>query len=85
MAVYVKKTIATIFLIGLFVLAILSVIGLVYLSQMAYTDDKLTNGNYCGNTSTTERNIARLAIVVLWIQFAWIMIGSFVQPIWARN
>jgi len=80
----VKKTIATVFLIGLLVLAILSVVGLVYLSQMAYSDDKLVNGQYCGNTNVTERNIARLAIIVLWLQFAWVVIGSFIQPIWSQ-
>lgn len=77
-----KKTVHTVFLLGLLVLAILSVVGLVYLSQMAYSDQKQVNGLYCGNTNATERNIARVAIVVLWLQFAWIVLGSFIRPIW---
>ncbi|MBS0628538.1 MAG: hypothetical protein JSS09_10075 [Verrucomicrobia bacterium] len=49
---------------------------------MAYSDQKQVNGLYCGNTNATERNIARVAIVVLWLQFAWIVLGSFIRPIW---
>lgn len=79
-----KKTLTTVFLIGLLVLAILSVIGLVYLSQMAYTNDTDSDGRYCGGTSKTERNIARLAILALWLQFAWIVLGSVLQPVWTQ-
>lgn len=78
----IKKTVSTIFVLGLLILAILSVLGLVYLSKMAYSDKRQIDGQYCGDTSQTERNIARLAILLLWIQFAWIIIGSFIQPIW---
>jgi hypothetical protein len=82
MAVYVKKTAITIFIIGLLVLTILSILGTVYLTKMAFSDEKRADGNYCGGTTTTERNIARLAIVTIWLQFSWIVIGSFIRPIW---
>lgn len=85
MAVLVKKTLTTVFLIGLLILAVLSVIGLVYLSQMAYSNDKTPDGKYCGGTTNTERNIARLSVIALWIQFAWIVLGSVLQPVWQDN
>ena len=78
----VKKSAITIFLIGLLSLAIFSILGLIYLTQMAYSDDSMANGKYCGNISYTQRNIARLAIVSLWIQFFWVVLGVFLQSIW---
>jgi hypothetical protein len=82
MAVYVKKTAITIFIIGLLVLTILSILGTVYLSKMAFSNEKRSDGTYCGGISSTERNIARLATVLIWLQFVWIVIGSFIRPIW---
>jgi hypothetical protein len=82
MAKYVKKTVSTVFLIGLLVLAVMSVVGMVYLSQMAYSSTQQSDGKYCGGLTLSQRNIARLATIVLWIQFAWIILGSFLQPIW---
>lgn len=84
MAIYIKKTGATVFIIGLLVLSILSILGLVYLSKMAFSDEKQADGTYCGNTSTTERNIARLAIVTLWLQLAWVVLGSFIKEVWTN-
>ena len=74
---YAQKSAMTVFIVGLLVLAVLSVVGLVYLSQMAFSDEVMQNGKYCGNTNTTERNISRLTIVLLWVQFAWILL-----PVW---
>jgi hypothetical protein len=82
MAIYVKKTAMTIFMIGLLVLTILSILGTVYLSKMAFSDEKRADGTYCGGVTETERNIARLAIVTIWVQFTWIVVGSFIRPIW---
>jgi hypothetical protein len=77
-----KKGAMTTFFIGLLITAVISVIGMVYLTQMAFSNEKLANGQYCGNTDTTQRNIARVGALVLWIQFAWIVLGSFIQPVW---
>ena len=82
---YVKKTITAVFIVGLLVFAILSVIGMVYLSQMAFSDKKQDDGQCFGDTNTTERNIARLTIIVLWIQMAWIVIGSYLQSSWENS
>lgn len=84
MAIYLKKTGTSIFIIGLLVLSVLSILGLVYLTKMAYSDKKQDNGNYCGDTTQTERNIARLAIIALWLQFTWIVIGSFIKEVWTN-
>ena len=78
-----KKLTLSIFVIGLLVMAILSVLGLVYLSKMAFNDQANPDGTYCAGTSTTERNIARLAIITLWIQFFWILLGQFLNGIWS--
>ena len=82
MAIYVKKTAITIFMIGLLVLTILSILGTVYLSKMAFGNDQRLDKTYCGGLSSTEKNIARLAIVLIWVQFIWVVAGSFIRPIW---
>lgn len=71
-------------MIGLLALTVLSIIGTIYLSKMAFSDEKQSNGKYCGGNTETERNIARLAIVTIWVQFSWIVLGSFIQPIWSE-
>jgi hypothetical protein len=57
---------------------------MIYLSQMAFSDKKQTDGQYFGDTTETQRNIARLAMVVLWIQTAWILIGTFIEKVWTE-
>lgn len=81
--IYAKKTLISVFIVGLLALAILSVIGLVFLTRMAYSEKPQIDGKSCGDTSTTERNIARLSVIILWLQFSWIIIGSFLQSTWA--
>ena len=83
MAIYVKKTAITIFLIGLLILTVLSVVGMVYVSKMTFNSDKQPDGNYCGGLTETERNIARIAVITIWIQFTWIVLGSLFQSIWS--
>lgn len=78
---YVKRTGQTVFIIGLLVLCILSIIGVVYLTKMAYNDKRLEDGSYCGATET-ERNIARITVVAIWIMFAWIIIGTTLKEVW---
>ena len=46
MVVLVRKTVGTVFMIGLFILAILSVIGMIYLTQMAFSNKKQTDGKW---------------------------------------
>lgn len=76
MAVYVKKSAIGIFLIGLLVLAIMSLLGMVYMTKMAFNNDVQTDGKYCGQLTETERNIARLSILSIWGLLTWVIIGS---------
>ncbi len=75
----VKKTAVGVFLTGLLILVILSILGTVYLTKMAFDSTPDSSGMYPGNLNQTERNIARLAIVFLWIQFTWIVLGTIYQ------
>lgn len=74
-----KKTVIGVFLTGLIILVILSILGTVYLTKMAFDSTPDQTGMYPGNLNQTERNIARLAIVFLWIQFVWIVAGTVYQ------
>ena len=76
--IYAKKTAKTVFLIGIITISVLSVLGLVYLTKMSFSplEDK------CGKVTKTEKNIARMTVVLLWIQVAWVLFGSIIQTIW---
>jgi nitrate reductase NapE component len=79
---YAKKGGISIFIVGLLTMGILSLLGLVYLSKMAYEDKKIDGDKYAGGLSQPERNIARFAVIVLWIQIAWAFVGGYIQGIW---
>ena len=64
---------------GLLVLVILSILGTVYLTKMAFDSKPDETGMYPGNLNQTERNIARLAIIFLWVQFTWVVVGTLYQ------
>jgi Mn2+/Fe2+ NRAMP family transporter len=81
MAVLTGKTVATVFLVGLFVCTILSFFGMGYLTQMAFSD-KTTDGKYCGTVDQTQRDLARLAVVMQWIILCSIVIRSGLKMIW---
>lgn len=76
MAVYVKKAAIGIFLMGLLVLSILSLLGMVYMTKMAFNNDVQVDGKYCGDLTETERNIARLSLLSVWCLIAWVVVGS---------
>ena len=75
--IYIKNTTTTFFLVGIITLSVLSVLGLVYLTKMSFSpiEDK------CGKVTKTEKNIARMTVVLLWIQIALVLVGSVVQTI----
>ncbi len=75
--IYIKNTTKTFFLVGIITLSVLSVLGLVYLTKMSFSpiEDK------CGKVTKTEKNIARMTVVLLWIQIALVLVGSVVQTI----
>ena len=54
---------------GVITLNVLGVLGLVYLTKMSFSppEDK------CGEVTKTEKNIARMTVVLLWIQVVWIL------------
>jgi hypothetical protein len=71
-------TVKTIFMIGVIVLSVMNILGLIYITKMSfspYTDN-------CGGVSRTEKSIARLTAVLLWIQVSWIVLGAIIQTIW---
>jgi len=68
----------TIFMVGIIVLSMISVLGLVYITKLSFSPDT----DECGKVSKTEKGIARLTAVLLWIQIVWIVFGSIIQTIW---
>ena len=53
----------------------MSILGLVYITKMNFASN-------CGDVTKTGKNIAKLTTVLLWIQIAWIVLGSVIQTIW---
>lgn len=76
MAVYAKKSGLSIFMAGILVLVILSILGLVYLTRIAFE-----NGYYNSMTNA-EKGIARISILALWLLVGWVVLGSELKNIW---
>lgn len=68
----------SIFMIGVIVLSVMSILGLIYITKMSFS--KYTDS--CGGVSRSEKGIARLTTVLLWIQLLWILLGAIIQTIW---
>lgn len=77
--IYLKKTVVTIFIIGIIVLSILSCLGLVYLSKMSFS----SQDDNCGGITKDEKNIARITVVLLWLQIAMVLFGGVIHTIWS--
>jgi len=82
MAVLLKKSVATVFLLGMVAIAILSLIGLIYLTETAFDSRKMTDGKYSGKLDQTQKNLAKMSVVMVWVLVMWILVGSFLQKIW---
>lgn len=79
--IYVKKTGITVLAVGIVILSILSIMGLVYLTKMSFS----SQDDNCGGTTKTEKNIARMTVVLLWIQIAMVLVGSIIQTVWIES
>lgn len=71
-------TVKNFFMIGVIVLSVMSILGLIYITKMSFSPDT----DNCGGVSRTEKGIARLTAVLLWIQVSWIVFGAIIQTIW---
>ena len=79
-ALLAKKSLFTLSVVAMLALLVVGVVGLYYLSQLAYADCQNPDGSYCGNLTKNERMLARIAIVIIWLQFAWLSL-----PIWKQG
>lgn len=70
--------IKTIFMVGIIVLSMMSILGLVYITQMSFSPDTDT----CGKVTKTGKSLSRLTVVLLWIQIVWVVVGSIIQTVW---
>lgn len=67
--------IGVIFALGLLALSILSLVGLFYLTRYTFSATR-EDGKECVAVTTTERNIARLTVVLSWISIGLSVLGS---------
>lgn len=65
------NTVKTIYFSGIITLSMLSILGLIYITKMTFS-------NTC-NLKHTEKNIARMTSIILWIQILWILVGGILQ------
>ncbi len=73
-----SNTLKTIFMVGIVVLSMMSILGLIFITKLSFSPDD----DKCGKVTKTEKGIARLTTVLLWIQIGWIVLGSVMQTIW---
>jgi uncharacterized membrane protein len=76
-----RKSGLTVFFIGIVALTILSLLGLVYITQLAFSSQK-SNGKYCYNLSKTQLNIIKLTVIVWWVNVAWLIMMPIIIKIW---
>ena len=84
MALLTKRTMITVFVVGIFVCVVLSVFGMGYLTQMAFSD-KTVDGEYCGAVDKTQRDLARMAVVLQWIIIAMVVLWTVLKVIWGDS
>ena len=68
----------TFFILGIIIISMLSILGLIYITKLTFSPDT----DKCGKVTSTEKGIARLTTILLWIQIVWIVFGSIIQTIW---
>jgi hypothetical protein len=67
----IANTVKTVFMVGIITLSMLSILGLIYLTKMSF----------CDKVTKTEKGIARLTTVLLWIQIGWVVLGATLQTV----
>ena len=67
----------TVFIVGIIVFSMISILGLIYITKLSFS----TDNNKCGKLTKTEKGIARLTTVLLWIQILWVVLGVIIQTI----
>lgn len=68
----------TVFIVGIIVFSMISILGLIYITKLSFSPDN----DKCGKVTKTEKGIARLTTVLLWIQILWVVLGVIIQTIW---
>lgn len=64
-----------VFIVGIIVLSVMSIIGLVYITKMSFSSDT----DVCGKVTKTGKGLARLTVILLWIQITWVIFGAIIQ------
>lgn len=65
-----QKTVVTVFIIGMLVFTILTLLGQVFLTKLAFKKH-----NEPDNITPAELSLAKLAAVMIWVQTIWIIAG----------
>lgn len=84
MGLLTKRTMITVFVVGIFVCVVLSVFGMGYLTQMAFSDKKIED-KYCGAVDTTQRDLARMAVILQWVIICMVVLWTVLKIIWGEN
>ncbi len=71
-----RSTIYIVVILGLLVLSILSVVGLVYITQFAFKSKDMGKDQKCIKLSSFKMKLARLTVVLLWIQIGLMVLGA---------
>ena len=61
----------TVFIVGIIVFSMISILGLIYITKLSFSPDN----DKCGKVTKTEKGIARLTTVLLWMQILWVVLG----------
>jgi vacuolar-type H+-ATPase subunit I/STV1 len=71
-----NQLIKYIFILGILIFSVMSILGMIYLTKVTFTDKKITK---------TENNITKITIILLWSQISLIILGTLIQTIYGNN
>lgn len=64
-------------------IVIASIMGTVYLTELAFSDEK--NGVYCIKLSKFKINLARIAVILIWLSFFTTFSINIIYPKYIKN
>ena len=81
------QILGVVFTLGMIALAVVSLIGLVYLTKFSFSSNRPSDSDqYCVKMSSTERQLSQVTVVLAWIQIAIPALLAFLALVyWLMN
>lgn len=72
----INNLVKYIFILGILIFSVMSILGLIYLTQITFLNKKI---------SKTENNVTKITIILLWLQISFIILGTILNTMYGNN